>query len=88
MKSQISYLEKLLSGELKDQESYYYYIENILQKNIAMNEELNGQLEVSLQENKELRSKNLLLVKRLQKKEVIAKKNIKKIKYWKLEFCY
>lgn len=33
-----------------------------------MNEELTGRLEVSLQENEELRSKNLLLEKKPQKK--------------------
>ncbi|CAB4412394.1 unnamed protein product [Rhizophagus irregularis] len=76
LKCWVSYLEKSLSSELGDQVSYNYFIENILQKFVTTNEELNGQLKASLRENEELRSKDLLLEKRLQEKEVMAERII------------
>ncbi|CAB4412461.1 unnamed protein product [Rhizophagus irregularis] len=76
LKCRVSYLEKSLSSELGDQVSYNYFIENILQKFVTTNEELNGQLKASLRENEELRSKDLLLEKRLQEKEVMAERII------------
>lgn len=47
LKCQVYYLEKSLSGELGEQESYNYFIENILQKFVTTNEELNDQLKAS-----------------------------------------
>jgi hypothetical protein len=44
-------------------------MEKKFQKKDAMNDELNGQMKVSLQENEELRDRVLLLENRLQEKE-------------------
>ncbi|CAB4405686.1 unnamed protein product [Rhizophagus irregularis] len=76
LKCRVSYLEKSLSSELGDQVSYNYFIENILQKFVTTNEELNGQLKASLRENEELRNKEL----RLREREVMNEKLLQECK--------